>query len=157
MGYACVHCPLGWSGADLDESIYKAYERKAGWLGYYWSPKAIMGRYEMQKLDMGVEHDQMEWQRCTVKSDCANPQPNKWRKAVVMTVTSAKVAKDSLDAFAYLSKRAWPNSVVSELLVYMDENRVGGDEAAEKFLKEHEELWHLWVPLDVLQKIKAVL
>ena len=74
-----------------------------------------------------------------------------------MTVTSATFAKDSPNAFAYLSKRAWPNSVVSNLLVYVDEAQVGGDEAAEKFLREHEELWHQWVPPDVLQKIKAAL
>ncbi len=74
-----------------------------------------------------------------------------------MTVTSAKFAKDSPEAFAYFSKRAWPNHVVNELLVYMAENQVGGDEAAEKFLNEHEELWHQWVPPNVLQKIEAAL
>ena len=145
------------SGADLDQSIDKAHARKTGWLGYYWAPSAIMGRYEMQKLEMGVEHDQGEWQRCTAKSDCADPKPNNWRTAVVMTVTSAKFAKDSPEAFAYLSNRAWPNRVVNKFLVYMDENRVAGDEAAKKFLEEHQELWHQWAPPNVLQKIKAAL
>ena len=145
------------SGADLDQSIDEAHAGETGWLGYYWAPSAIMGRYEMQKLDMGVEHDQGEWQRCTAKSDCADPKPNNWRTAVVMTVTSAKFAKDSPEAFAYFSKRAWPNGVVNKLLVYMAENQVGGDEAAEKFLNEHEELWHQWVPRNVLQKIETAL
>ncbi|MGG2476329.1 glycine betaine ABC transporter substrate-binding protein, partial [Rhizobium sp. BR5] len=28
-------------------------EKKQGWLGYYWSPTAILGKYDMVKLDDG--------------------------------------------------------------------------------------------------------
>ena len=45
------------SAAGLDGSMAKAYERKQGWLGYYWAPTSILGKYEMVKLDAGVPHD----------------------------------------------------------------------------------------------------
>ncbi|HEX5932957.1 MAG TPA: glycine betaine ABC transporter substrate-binding protein, partial [Pseudorhizobium sp.] len=39
------------SSAGLDGSIAKAYEGKEGWVGYYWAPTALLGKYEMVKLE----------------------------------------------------------------------------------------------------------
>ena len=38
---------LPGSAAGLDGSIAKAYENKEPWLGYYWAPTAILGKYPM--------------------------------------------------------------------------------------------------------------
>ena len=145
------------SAAGLDGSIAKAYNRKQGWLGYYWAPTAILGKYEMVKLDMGVGHDTREWDRCTGQGNCADPKRNDWTKSVVMTVTSASFAKEAPDAFKYLSRRSWSNKIVNSLLAYMDENQASGEEGAEKFLKEHEKLWSEWLPADVAKKVKTAL
>ena len=145
------------SAAGLDGSIAKAYNREQGWFGYYWAPTAILGKYEMVKLDMGVPHSAKEWDRCTGQGNCADPKKNDWTKSEVMTVTSNDFAKSAPEAFAYVSKRSWPNAVVNELLAYMDENQAGGEEGAEKFLKDHEALWGKWVPADVAAKVKAAL
>lgn len=48
------------SGAGLDGAIAKAYERKKGWLGYYWSPTALLGKYPMVRLDPGVPYDEAD-------------------------------------------------------------------------------------------------
>lgn len=64
------------SAAGLDGSIAKAFERGEPWVGYYWAPTAILGKYEMVKLDHGVEHDKAEWDRCTSLTDCADPKIN---------------------------------------------------------------------------------
>ena len=74
-----------------------------------------------------------------------------------MTVTSKKFAEKSPEAFTYLSKRSWPNSVVNKVLAFMDKERARGEEAAEKFLKENEALWTKWVPADVAARVKAAL
>ena len=39
------------SAAGLDGSLAKPYERKEGWMGYYWAPTSILGKYEMVKLE----------------------------------------------------------------------------------------------------------
>lgn len=145
------------SAAGLDGSIAKAYERKEGWFGYYWAPTAILGKYEMVKLDLGVGHDAKEWDRCTGQANCTDPKPNNWTKSVVQTITSADFATKSPEAFAYVSKRAWPNSVVNSLLAYMDQQQAGGEDGAEEFLKNHEDIWSEWVPADVAKKVKAAL
>ena len=41
------------SAAGLDGSIAKAAERGENWFGYYWSPTALIGKYNMQAVDMG--------------------------------------------------------------------------------------------------------
>jgi len=145
------------SAAGLDGSIAKAYERKQGWLGYYWAPTAILGKYEMVRLDMGVGHSADEWDRCTGQADCTDPKKNDWTRSVVQTITSADFAKKSPDAFSYVSKRAWPNSVVNSLLAYMDSEQAGGEDGAEEFLKKHPEIWTDWVPADVAEKVKGAL
>ena len=145
------------SSAGLDGSIAKAYSRKEGWFGYYWAPTAILGKYDMVKLDMGVGHSPEEWDRCTGQGGCADPKKNDWTKSVVMTVTSASFREKAPEAFEYLSKRSWSNQVVNSMLAYMDENLAGGEEAAEKFLKEHEDVWTQWVPGDIAKKIRAAL
>jgi len=69
------------SAAGLDGSIAKAFERKQGWLGYYWAPTSILGKYEMVKLDAGVPHNKADWNACNAKADCANPKKNDWAVA----------------------------------------------------------------------------
>ena len=63
------------SSAGLDGSISRAVEREEGWLGYYWSPTALLGRYEMVRLET-PEHDPAEWKRCTAELGCPDPEPN---------------------------------------------------------------------------------
>jgi glycine betaine/proline transport system substrate-binding protein len=145
------------SAAGLDGSIAKAYNRKEGWFGYYWAPTALLGKYEMVKLDFGVEYDPKEWDRCTSKPNCPDPKKNVWGRSVVMTVTTSRFAEMAPDAFKYLSKRSWHNALVNTLLGYMDKNQAGGEEGAEKFLEEHEDVWSKWVPDDVAKKVKAAL
>ena len=180
---AIYNCPVGWnceiittnlhkaydmkgkgfdlvdtgSAAGLDGSIAKAYERKEGWFGYYWAPTAILGKYDMVKLDMGVPHDAAEWDRCTGQANCADPVPNDWTTSVVATVTSAEFAEESPEAFEYLANRSWSNKVVNEMLAFMDENQAQGDVGAEEFLKRHPDVWTEWVPDDVAAKVKAAM
>jgi glycine betaine/proline transport system substrate-binding protein len=39
----------------------------------------------------------------------------------------------------------------------MNENKAGGEEAAEYFLKKYPQVWNKWVPADVAAKVKAAL
>ena len=47
------------SAAGHDGSIARAYERGEGWIGYYWAPTSLLGKYQMVKVDFGVPLDQM--------------------------------------------------------------------------------------------------
>lgn len=183
-GKAAVHnCPSGWacqittenafkawgaagkgfelvdtgSAAGLDGSIARAYERQLGWLGYYWAPTSILGKYEMVKLDAGVPHDPQTWNSCNTVSDCANPQKNDWARADVFTVVTDRFKQEGGAAYEYLSARSWGNNTVNGLLAWMSDNQADGPTGARHFLQNNPEVWTQWVNADVAAKVKAAL
>lgn len=145
------------SAAGLDGSLAKAYERKEGWVGYYWAPTSILGKYEMVKLDYGVPFDEAEWKRCNTVADCQDPKPNEWPKDSVETLVTTKFAERAGPAMDYLKNRNWPNATVNALLAWMTDNQATGEEGAKHFLKEQPDVWTKWVSPDVAEKVKAAL
>lgn len=146
------------SAAGLDGAIAKAYERKQGFVSYYWAPTALLGKYEMVKLEAGVPNDAAEWKRCNTIADCADPKPNAWPKDTVVTLMSKPFAeKASPEVLDYLKKRAWSNQTVNSLMAWMTENQATGEDGAKYFLKEHKDLWLKWVSPDAAKKINAAL
>jgi glycine betaine/proline transport system substrate-binding protein len=143
------------SAAGLDGSLAKAYEHKQGWVGYYWAPTALLGKYEMVKLDFGVPFDEAEWKRCYTVADCPDPKPNAWSTDHVVTLVTAKFAERGGVATGYLKNRSWANATVNKLLAWMTDNQATGDEGAKHFLKANEDVWTKWVPADVAAKVKA--
>lgn len=144
------------SAAELDASIARAHTNSLGWLGYYWAPTAMLGRYEMVRLQMG-EHDKQHWDSCTVIADCAEPVVNAWPASRVFTVFTDGFAQRAESAVDYVSKRQWSNVTLNSLLAWMADNQATGDEAAHHFLENYEDIWTSWVPEDVLSRVKAAL
>ncbi|MDH3460959.1 MAG: ABC transporter substrate-binding protein [Burkholderiaceae bacterium] len=142
------------SAAGLAGSIAKAYERKQGWLGYYWSPTAILGKYAMVRLGAGVEHDEKSWNDCTVKADCADPQPNDFPAAEVYTLVTSSFRESAGPAYEYLARRRWDNDTVNKLLEWMQVNQATGRDGALHFLQSNDELWTRWVDDFAARKIK---
>jgi len=146
------------SAAGLDGSIAKAYEQKKGWVGYYWSPTALLGKYPMVMLDPGVPHDQDQWRQCITVANCPNPKPSAGPVDRVETLVAGSFAKRAgADVMGYLSKRSWKNSDLNELMAWMTDNQATGEQAAEHFLKQNPEVWTSWVTPDAAEKIKASL
>lgn len=145
------------SAAGLDGSIAKAYERKQGWLGYYWAPTSILGKYEMVKLDAGVPFDKEGFEGCNTKADCEKPVKSDWAKSVVFTVVTDRFKTVGGPAFDYLSKRSWDNETVNQLLAWMSDNQATGEDGAKHFLKTQPEIWTTWVAPETAEKIKASL
>lgn len=145
------------SAAGLDGSIAKAYERKQGWLGYYWAPTSILGKYAMVKLDAGVPFDKEGFEGCNTKADCEKPVKTDWAKSVVLTVVTDRFKTVGGPAFDYLSKRSWGNETVNQLLAWMSDNQATGEDGAKHFLKTQPEIWTSWVAPETAEKIKASL
>ncbi|WP_136656438.1 ABC transporter substrate-binding protein [Nitratireductor sp. XY-223] len=145
------------SAAGLDGSIAKAFERNEGWLGYYWAPTAILGKYEMVRLGFGVPHDKEQWDTCTSQAECENPQKNAWPKSEVYTVVTDEFQKRGGIAYDYLATRKWGNKTVNSLLAWMVDNQATGEDGARYFLENHEDIWTTWVTPDVADKVKNYL
>lgn len=146
------------SAAGLDGSIAKAYERQEGWMGYYWAPTSILGKYEMVNLEYGVDFDKEEWARCNTVADCTDPKPNAWPKDSVETlVTTAFAERAGAPVMDYFKSRSWSNATVNKLLAWMTDNQATGKEAASYFLKNNEDLWVQWVSPEAAEKVKSAL
>lgn len=145
------------SAAGLDGSIANAFEKKIGWLGYYWAPTAILGKYEMIKLPFGVEHDKKEWDSCTAIPDCPNPKLNGYPVASVYTIVTKQFAEKASVAMDYVKTRKWDNQTVSKVLAWMGDNQGTNEDAAKYFLKTYPQLWTTWVTPEVAEKVKSAL
>ncbi|WP_428413511.1 ABC transporter substrate-binding protein [Pararhizobium sp.] len=146
------------SAAGLDGSIAKAYERKEGWVGYYWAPTALLGKYEMVKLEHGVAADPAEWKRCNTVAECTDPKKNDWPKDKVQTlVTKSFADRAGPEVMDYLNKRSWSNATVNNLMAWMTDNQASGDDGAKHFLAENPDLWTPWVSPKAAEKIKSAL
>lgn len=146
------------SSAGLDGSIARAYEREEGWIGYYWSPTALLGRYDMVKLDHGVPLDEAEWERCNTILECPDPQKNDWPADTVQTLMTADFAERAGDDIVeYFNTRAWDSATVNALMAWMTDNQATGEDGARYFLQNNEEIWTEWVTPEAADNIRAAL
>lgn len=179
---AFVGCPAGWgcqnvnanlfeafdmeakgwvlvdpgSAAGLDGAIAKANEREENWLGYYWSPTSMIGKYNMQPVPWGVEFAGEEhWNSCISAEGCVDPQQSAWIKSEVFTIVTDDFNTNSPEIVEYLAARVFPGSVMGAMLVYMADEQAAGEDAAIEFLIQHEDVWTTWVSEEVAAKVKA--
>ncbi|MBW6505815.1 MAG: ABC transporter substrate-binding protein [Rhodobacteraceae bacterium] len=145
------------SAAGLDGSIAGAYERKQGWLGYYWAPTAILGKYEMVRLDFGVPLDKAEFDRCTSQPDCPDPKINTYPVSDVFTVVTDSFAEKAGVAMDYIQTRKWSNQTVGQVLAWMDENQGTNEDAAYYFLENYGDMWRAWLSPEVADKVQGAL
>ncbi|NVK20271.1 MAG: ABC transporter substrate-binding protein [Methylocystaceae bacterium] len=145
------------SGAGLAGAIAKAYERKEAWLGYYWAPTAVLGKYKMVKVDFESGVDKDHFVNCLTQTECADPKPSMYPPSPVKTLTTEAFAKKAPAAYDYLSKRGYKNAQMNELLAWMEDEQADGDIIMEHFLKNYEATWMPWVSDDAAAKIKKAL
>ena len=145
------------SAAGLDGSIARAFTRDEGWLGYYWAPTAILGKYEMTKLELGVEHDRAAWDECTVVNACPDPSLNEWPASDVFTAVTTEFAEANAATMDYLGKRAWSNDTVNELLAWMGDNQATNEDGAYHFLENYPQVWKAWLSDEVATRVEDAL
>ncbi|WP_085523035.1 ABC transporter substrate-binding protein [Tuberibacillus sp. Marseille-P3662] len=135
------------SQTALTTSLSKAYEAGEPWVGYYWTPTWVMGKYDMTLLKEDEYSDE------------------KWNNGYACEFPSNQVvtaATDSLEDKApkvveFLNHYKTSSSLTNEGLLYMQKNDAGAEEAAKWWLKQHEDLWTKWVPEAVAKKVKKAL
>ncbi len=148
------------SAAGLDGSIAKAVERDEPWFGYYWSPTAIIGKYELQMLPFETEYaGDDNWNNCISlpEQDCLDPQATSWIESAVESVVTDEFVAKAGPASDYFKVRVFPGEVMNGMLVYMNENQASGEDAAYEFLATQDDVWMQWVPADVAEKVKSAL
>lgn len=123
------------SDAAMVTAIVSAYEKGEPWVGYYWSPTWVTGKYDLTLLEE------------------ADPFP----PTVVTVAANKKVAETAPDIIDFLSQYETSSDLTADALAYMEENEVDEKAAALWFLQEYESLWTEWVPKEVADRVKTAL
>lgn len=135
------------SGSDsgLTASLAAAYEKGKPWVGYYWEPTWVSGKYDIVLLEEAPYSDEA-WEN---NYSCAF-------KAVDCTITMDKASYENHPEVAeFLSHYSTTSALIGEMLSYMQNEDASIDETAEWFLLEKQDLWKSWVPAEVFDKVLA--
>ncbi len=143
------------SAEGLAGSIAKAATREEPWVGYYWSPTPIIGKYPMVQIKLN-DHD-AEGHACNTKEDCDKPHAGKYPPSAVLATTTKKFADSHPNELEFIKKISLPNDVVSAVLAWGEDNKAEGNEMAGYFMTKYEKMWSAWLPADVAAKVKAAM
>jgi len=175
-----LNCPFGWtcegktslklqdwgledlyvnfrpgSGSAMDSAITSAYLQGQPVLFYYWSPTAIMGKFDLIKLEAPDFNDACREQIASGGSNregvCA---PSSLQIAYGVNADFAKQAPEIIEI---LEKATFPIEEVNKTLAYMTDEGADAATAASRFLKEKGDIWHGWVSDEARAKIEASL
>jgi glycine betaine/proline transport system substrate-binding protein len=143
------------TGTALDAAIVSAYKQRQPILFYYWSPTAIMGKFNLVKLEEPPYSDAC-WATLTTKEvktrqGCAFPE------ATVQYGVSSGFAKAAPELIALLERATFPLAEVNASLAAMADEKVEAPKAAMDFLKTKEAVWGRWVSDEARAKINAAL
>lgn len=135
------------SDTALNTSIVSAYEKGEPWVGYYWDPTWITGKYDLTLLE-DQAYDEEKWL-------------DGYRTEFPGVKVTIAVNKDMLgtapELVEFLKNYQTSTEITSDLLAYMQDNDLDMDKTVNWFFKEYEELWTSWVPKDVEENIREAL
>lgn len=135
------------SESGLSASLSSAYEKGDPWVGYYWVPTWISGKYDIVLL----EEEAYTPEAWANNYQCAF-------KAIDCTITMDKASyKKYPDVAEFLSKYQTNSEIISEFLVYMQNNETNIQETADWFMKERQDIWQAWVTEDVFNSVVSSL
>ena len=147
------------SGAGLDGSIAKASERGENWLGYYWAPTTLAGKYNLKLVDFNSGFDQDHWDNCIVKpvEECDSPKRSTWTVSEVVSLAQVDFAQRAPMVADYVRNRSFDADLLNKYLTYMHDNQAPGEQAAMEFLLNEESTWSKWVSKEAAENIKKAL
>lgn len=120
--------------AALKASMESAYRRGDPWLGYHWEPTWILGKLDMTSIEgVGLP------------------------SGLVHKIVARDLPDRAPEAVAFLRRYQTSLEQNNEFLAQVQDNEWSYEEAAEWFLKNHEEIWTRWVPDEVAENVRDAL
>jgi glycine betaine/proline transport system substrate-binding protein len=143
------------SGETLQTSIAAAYADKAPWLGYYWAPTAVLGKYPMVAVSVGEYN--AEAHTCNGSVDCADPSYSAYPAAKVVTAASQAFVDREPEIAELMKNVSFTNAQMGAVLAWRLDNNASYDEAAVYFLTTNKDVWGGWLNDEAKGKLAALL
>lgn len=135
------------SDTSLATSLAGAIEKGKPWVGYYWDPTWVTGKFDLTLLK-DDPFDKEKWEdgyRCEFKP------------VDVTVCANSDLLNTAPDVVEFLKKYKTSSALTAQALAYMQENDVDADTAAKWFLKENGDIWTKWVSEEVAEKVKSAI
>ena len=143
------------TGTALDAALSSAYLQGLPVLLYYWSPNALMAKFDLVLLDEPAYSDAC-W------AELSNPEGKRdegcaFPPAEIVYGLNSEFAKQAPEIVDILNKATFPLDDINSSLAYMMDQNVDATAAAAEFLKTKGDVWGGWVSPEARQKIEASL
>ncbi len=143
------------SGETMATSIAAAFANKEPWIGYYWAPTPILGKYPMVLVDMGEFNNDVHV--CNTKDDCASPAISPYPASRVLTVVTAEFAGANPAVTDLMRNISFTNRQMGALLAWKEDNNASADETAVYFLSNNSDIWAGWLNDAACDKLGALI
>ncbi|WP_316015312.1 glycine betaine ABC transporter substrate-binding protein [Roseobacter sp. HKCCA0434] len=131
------------SGETMATSIAAAFENEEPWLGYYWAPTSVLGKYEMTSVDLG-EYDE-ETHLCNANPECEETGLSAYPIGPVKTVVTTTFQEEFPEVAELMANVSFTNAQMGEVLAWQEEENASAEEAAVYFLTNYSDTWTNWV------------
>ncbi|MGB3688747.1 MAG: ABC transporter substrate-binding protein [Jannaschia helgolandensis] len=131
------------SGETMATSIASAYENKEPWLGYYWGPTSILGKYDMTQVDLGPYNEKNHM--CNADPDCLDVGMSSYPVGPVKTVVTTDFEGKYPAIAEMLTDLTFTNDQMNEVLAWQESNNASGEETTVYFLTNYSDVWSDWV------------
>ena len=133
------------SDTALNTSLVSAYEKGKPWVGYYWDPTWITGKYDLTLL-ADEPYSKAKWEAGYA---CEFP-------GVKVTVAvNARLQEKAPDVMAFLKNYRTSTKITSQLLAFMQDHEGDIETTTQWFFAEYEDLWTSWVSPEVAAAVKG--
>ena len=133
----------------LAGALSAAYESGEPWLGYYWSPTPVLGKYDMVVLEEPAYSDE-----CWVDGNHGCAYPTAPVNIAISKGFSELAGEPIVD---FLRAYEMDHTLMSELLAFMSDEAAEAASVAVHFLANKSHVWNQWVSDEVADRIRASL
>src|SRR5690606_30217643 len=142
------------TGAALDAAISSAYDRGQPILFYYWQPAGLMAKYKFFKIAQDPFNQQC-WD--TIVSGKGELCSSDFLLARLAVAVSTPFAEQNPDLVAFFEELQFKPELLNRMILEMTQTRASGEAMADRFLREHPDVWQAWLPPNVVQRVNTSL
>lgn len=147
------------TGGALAAAIESSILREQPIVFYYWGPTWVMGKVGDDVIQLEEPaYDEDTWNAMMAADPADSAEVATAYPVIPVEIgVNSEFAAEAPNVVDFLGQYGTTGQMVSEALLYMQENDVEADEAAEHFLRTREDVWLGWVSEDVANAVRAAL
>lgn len=140
------------TGAALDSAISSAYDQGKPILFYYWQPAGLMAKYKFHKIAQDP-YNKACWD--AIVSGAGKLCSSDFIVAHLAIGVSQPFFQQNPDLIQFFEHLRFQPMLLNQMILMMTEQHIPGEVLADKFLREHPDVWHQWLPEDVALRVDA--